>query len=134
MKKYRTRFGTFISLTLAISVVICLFCTAKLPPLGFILMNAGIILLLAGCLWITYVIERNTLSIKAFYGLFNSHISIDNIRSVERSYNLLSSPAASGKRLLITEKDGNETLISPAQEEDFIRTLLQINPYIEVKV
>jgi len=58
---------------------------------------------------------------------------IADIVSVKRSYNLLSSPAASLKRLRIDGKRG-AMLISPVREVEFIESLKAVNPDIEVYV
>ncbi|WP_425392944.1 PH domain-containing protein [Ekhidna sp.] len=56
-------------------------------------------------------------------------IAIDEIQSVNRSYNPLSSPAASLRRMLVTFK-GGEILISPKNEKKFVAHLKEINPTI----
>ncbi|MCB9186408.1 MAG: PH domain-containing protein [Flavobacteriales bacterium] len=62
-----------------------------------------------------------------------SSIRLNEIEKVERSYNPLSSPAGSLKRLYIKTK-GKDALISPANESEFIRLLRSRNPNIEVSV
>ena len=60
-------------------------------------------------------------------------INIMEIYSVKRSYNPLSSPASSLKRLKLSlNKDF--ALISPAKEEKFINELSNRNPDIKVFV
>ena len=62
---------------------------------------------------------------------------LSQIVSVERSYNLLSSPAASLKRLSIRFKKGAKypwILISPAREQEFLETLKKYNPEIYIRV
>ena len=64
-------------------------------------------------------------------------VRIFDILSVERSYNPLSSPAASLKRLRISLKKEAKypyMLISPAKEQEFIRELKAVNPDIYVNV
>ncbi|MFI3319732.1 MAG: PH domain-containing protein, partial [Rikenellaceae bacterium] len=64
-------------------------------------------------------------------------IDIARIKTIKRSYNPLSSPAASLKRLEIRfyNKGRIETaLISPVRETEFLEKLKEINPYIEIKV
>jgi len=50
---------------------------------------------------------------------------IDEIQEIERSYIFFSAPAASLKRLYITSKK-RDMLISPSNEEEFIRILKSI--------
>jgi len=59
------------------------------------------------------------------------------IASVERSYNPLSSPAGSLKRLKIRMKKGYKfpyALVSPVREQEFLETLKQLNPDINIRV
>lgn len=64
-------------------------------------------------------------------------VNIADIVSVERSYNPLSAPAASLKRLRIgfgRKAKYPYTLISPVKEQEFIEELKKINPDIYVKI
>jgi hypothetical protein len=64
-------------------------------------------------------------------------VEIADIRSVWRSYNPLSSPAASLKRLHIQFRKGvrfQYILISPARERQFLDDLKAVNPEIVVNV
>jgi hypothetical protein len=70
---------------------------------------------------------------------FGGQTDIADIRSVKRSYNPLSSPASSLKRLriVINGRGGtNDTwlLISPVREREFIDALKAVNPDIEVDI
>lgn len=87
------------------------------------------IFLLAFCS-IRYVIDGQTLKI---YYLWWIHQDIDimSIRKMEPSHNLISSPAASLKRLAIYYNKYDDVLISPKNQEDFIKQLMQINPNIQ---
>ena len=80
---------------------------------------------------------RYKISMGKLHISFFGNIRISNIISIKRSYNPLSSPAGSLKRLRI-EFWGNEKtswiLISPAREQEFIETLKAINPDIKVNV
>ena len=65
---------------------------------------------------------------------------LSEIVSLERSYNILSSPAASLKRLRVKFKKENKFsiisywLISPVREQEFLETLKTINPSIKINV
>jgi len=94
-----------------------------------------VIFLLGG---IRYEITDEKLLIK-MYGFLNGSYSISQITSVERSYNLLSSPAASLKRLRVDIKEGYGKwlpycLISPVREQEFLETLKRMNPDIDIRV
>ena len=80
-----------------------------------------------------YVISGDKLLIK-ICSIPCGGVDIADIVSVERSYNVLSSPAASLKRLRIFCAEGGGCLISPAREQEFIETLKAINPDIQVDV
>ncbi len=65
--------------------------------------------------------------------LFQQTLNIADILSVERSYNPLSAPAASLKRLCIhfpKNKKFPYLLISPVREQAFIKALKKVNPNI----
>ena len=91
------------------------------------------ILILTG---MRYVILDGKLYLKMWF-IPNGSINIADIISVERSYNPLSSPAASLKRLRISSKKGAKypyILISPVREKEFIEELKAVNPDIYVRV
>ena len=80
---------------------------------------------------------RYKISMGQLHVNFFGNICISDIISIKRSYNPLSSPAGSLKRLRIEfEKGGKSSwiLISPAREQEFIEVLKTINPEITVDV
>jgi len=89
---------------------------------------------------IRYVISGDKLHIKICwiipYPLVGS-INISDIVSVERTYNPLSAPAASLKRLYVCSKTQagiNTHLFSPVREQEFFDVLKKINPDISIRV
>lgn len=85
---------------------------------------------------IRYVILEDKLYVKMWIIPCGS-VKISNIISVERSYNPLSSPAGSLKRLRIGLGKGAKypyMLISPVREQEFIEELKAVNPDIYVRV
>ena len=80
-----------------------------------------------------YVISENKLYVKMCWVIPWGSIHISDITSVKRSYNLLSSPAASLKRLYICSKQG-DNLLSPVREQEFCDALRKINPNISVRL
>ena len=84
---------------------------------------------------IRYVITDNYLSFNT-WGTCKHDFPIWRIVSIKRSYNLLSSPAASLKRLCVdcSGADFPYLLVSPVREREFIETLKAINPNIRVDV
>ena len=91
---------------------------------------------LIGLLWMLfsmrYIISENELLMKM--GPFGTQrMDIRKIERIERSYNPLSSPSASLKRLYI-KGNGQDALISPVDEAEFIRVLKSRNPNITVTI
>ncbi len=85
---------------------------------------------------VNYIIVGGDLVIR-MWGSKMATIDIARIKSVKRSYNLLSSPAASLKRLEVKfYRKGivKTALISPVREEEFLEKLKEINPNIEISV
>ena len=87
---------------------------------------------------IRYIILGNKLYVKVFWIISSGSVNIADVISVVRSYNALSSPAASEERLCISVKKGLKKyphlLISPVREREFIEQLKAINPDIYVNV
>ena len=77
-----------------------------------------------------YLVKKRTLIIK-IGPITERKIEIQDIQSIERSYEMIASPANAFKRLKIDYK-GGEVLISPAREKEFIKRLKSINPDIEI--
>lgn len=85
---------------------------------------------------INYTISDNTLIIRMF-SVNSTRIVISNITSITRSYNPISSPASSLKRLRVNYKPNLKNsyiLISPTREQEFIDTMKSINPNIEINI
>ncbi len=82
---------------------------------------------------IHYVIVNEKLMVK-ICGIPYVKINVSEIVSVKRSYNPLSSPASSLKRLSVEFKKGRLCLISPVREKEFLKTLKEINPKINIRV
>jgi len=87
-----------------------------------------------------YIISGYILYLKIWFIPVGS-FRIKDIVSVERSYNLLSAPAASLKRLCIRIEHSenylnkpNFWLISPVKEKEFIKDLISIDPHIHINV
>lgn len=125
-----------------ISVLITLILLVLLTPV--VLLNEPHLLMypIVGLLFLVlifagnrYIITGDKLYVKALSTIPYRIIKISNIASIKRSYNPLSSPAASLKRLSISLKNGRTgVLISPIREDEFIEELKAINPDIEVNV
>ena len=132
MKTYRTR----ISLSLVGFIIIVSFAPIIFMPSEAILAYASTMLIvLAGIIFcmlgIKYVIDGETLKIYYFWGMYQD-IKIKSIRKMEPSRCILSSPAASLKRLAIHYNKHDTVYISPRNQEDFINTINEINETKEI--
>ena len=132
-----------------VSVLLLLFITAAIGFPMISIIRSGNILnpatytlvgVLAFCFALffgmSYTIKNGLLLIKTI-GFTTAKAEISKIISIERSYNLLSSPAASLKRIKICFKKGYKLpywLISPVREQDFLEALKEINPDIYIRV
>jgi membrane protein YdbS with pleckstrin-like domain len=79
-----------------------------------------------------YTIQGTELEVKSGF-LFRKKILISEVQKIIETNNPLSSPAASLDRLEIRKSPWDYVLISPKQKEEFIQSMLEINPSIEVK-
>lgn len=80
-----------------------------------------------------YTINENKLEINGGV-LYRLSIDISQIKKIEKSNSIWSSPAASLDRLEILYNKWDSVLISPEDKEDFVFQLKQINPDIIVKL
>lgn len=66
-------------------------------------------------------------------GHFNyTKIDISTIKKIQKTRNIISSPAASMDRLEISHSKFDSVIVSPKNKTDFVHQLLLINPSIEV--
>jgi hypothetical protein len=133
-KKFKSRIsGLLVVVILATLIPIAvIIITGKTYP-GFYFLG-GItlffIFLIGG---MRYIISGEKLCVKC--GLVpGGSKKIKDIVSIKRSYNPLSSPAASFKRLSIHFKKGMFWLVSPVREKEFIEALKVVNPDIDVHI
>ena len=93
-----------------------------------------ITIIFIGTVWFKtgYFISNNTLIVKI--GPFTySEIGISKISEISRTHSIISAPANSFKRLAI--KSVNKiVVISPKEEEDFIKSIKKLNPQIVVNL
>ena len=124
-----------------LSVLLLCLILAALIPIALIPMHIPGLLIVGGMFLLTglllggmnYVILEGKLHM-GICGISLGSINIADIVSVERSYNPLSSPASSLKRLLIRSRKGAKhpfLLISPVREQEELKA---INPDISVNV
>lgn len=82
---------------------------------------------------IRYIISGNKIVFKMWFIPMGS-INILEISSLKRSYNPLSSPACSLKRLAAYRYGNLYALLSPVREQAFLEELKTINPRIQINV
>ena len=94
------------------------------------------LLVILGFRGMRYIIVGDEIHLKLWF--LGRKISITDIASIKRSYNPISSHAASFKRLEVRfkqrEKNLYPCLISPVREKEFIEALKAVNPDIIVNV
>ncbi|MGL5681819.1 MAG: PH domain-containing protein [Marinifilaceae bacterium] len=134
---YRTRISVL--LTLVILGIFGIIVLLDGKPINIpMLCTLGIIFLIT-MLFLSgtrYVIADNNLHIKLWF-LSMGTVNLQEIGLVKRSYNPLSSPASSLKRLALYKYGhGNfpYALISPIREDEFLKELKRINPKISIHV
>lgn len=108
------------------------------PELLVILIIFGLLIIFFGIIWfgVRYVIIENKLIIQ-IGSIRSTVIWINEIVSIRRTYNPLSSAAVSLKRISLRLHPKSKfpyILISPKNEKQFIAFLLDQNPNIEVDV
>lgn len=82
---------------------------------------------------IRYIVSGNKLLFRIWF-IPTGSINILEISSLKRSYNPLSSPSASLKRLSAYRHGNLYALLSPVREKAFIEELQTINPRIQIDV
>ena len=141
MKTYRTRYSIGLVLLLvfvAITILIPILFTTGWEKILVELVSLTIYLVIAlGAMIIRYTIDEQSrqLIISTFFGLGNSRIDITQITSIHKTRCLLSSPAASLKRIRIEDRDSRFTeqaIISPYAQDEFLAELKKINPNIKI--
>ena len=128
-KTYKTRISVLLVLIILLIGIMPLFLPPKEDIIFVIAFPILILVLLASIVNIKYVIDGDTLKIYTFFWMHND-IDIKSIKKMEPSRCILSSPAASLKRLAIHYNKYDVVYISPRNQEDFIN---EINKRIKNK-
>jgi len=105
--------------------------------MGLYIMGGALMLILFLLSGMRYIISGDKLYVKMLWIIPFGSVKISDIASVERSYNPLSSPAASFKRLQLGLRNAvmlPYMLISPVREQEFMKELKAVNPNISVQV
>lgn len=137
MHQFRSRISVVLLLFLLGAVLPAFLMDANVDSItelifAYLVLFGSIGLVLIILLAVRYEVSEDYLVVKL--GPYSYiEIKVSDIKSVERSYNPLSSPASSLKRLHVKAKN-NSVLISPANEQDFFRVLTSRNGKITINV
>ena len=136
-KVFRSRISILLSvLVLTPLVAIFVFMFLNNIYSGLLILGGTMLFMVLIFTGMRYVISDGKLYLKMWF-IPSGSTDIANILSVERSYNVLSSPAASLKRLRVSLNKGAKypyMLISPVREQEFIEALKAVNPDIYVRI
>lgn len=100
----------------------------ELIPLGL-----ALVLVLASLLSIRYTItEEGKLLVRAL--LLKQEYDLHKLERITPTRSLLSSPAASLRRLRLDFGVGKPLVISPAAQDYFIEEVLRVNPKVKVNI
>jgi len=80
---------------------------------------------------IRYTIEDDNLYVNNLFFIRETY-ELKKLKSISRTYNPISSPAASLKRIKLDFGCGRALIISPANQDVFIEEILRINPNVQV--
>ncbi|GAA0341176.1 hypothetical protein GCM10009092_02130 [Bowmanella denitrificans] len=122
-------FSLFISLRGLSSLGLSLQLNQSFIP-KIVLLLFGIILPLSILFFTNYKVEGEQLIVRS--SIFKWNIPINSIEKIEKEKNLVASPALSIELISIKAKD-KHILISPKEEDEFIKNLISINEKIVVK-
>ena len=139
-KTYKSNVDLWIAIILILVVVLGIFSiivsiffgTSVNESIG--LGITGIVMILSVLIFlpVNYTLLESQLLIR--FGLFRHRINYQDIKSVKKTFNLLSSPALSLKRIEIQYSKGiGFTLISPNDIESFVKDLSIKCPHLTLK-
>lgn len=129
MKKFRTKYG----LELIIFLILLFgFIIWDVGELGLVLILVAVSIFIALILHgIKYTVSTETLTVHTSY-FTRTEIPISAIRKIRATNNPLSSPAGSMDRIEIFYNKFDSVLISPVRTDEFLTSLLSVNPNIEI--
>ncbi|WP_293896188.1 PH domain-containing protein [Flavobacterium sp.] len=133
MKIYKSKIDWWLGLVLAYPIFRSIVSIIDGEWIGYL----GIVLCLLFIFFISkstrYIIAENQLIVKCMF-IVNYKIEISKIRKIEKTNNVLSSPALSLDRIAIKYNKYDEVYISPKDKQVFVDDLLKINSEIEVTI
>ena len=137
MHQFRSRVSVLLLAIMAMSLLPVIFLQEPNVAPSDTYIAYGVLVLFIGMVVLLlfgqrYEISEHELVVKTGPFKFSS-LKLSEITLVERSYNPLSAPASSLKRLYVKSKS-KDTLISPVNEQEFVHLLKARNPNIIVKI
>ena len=136
-KVFRSRISVLI-----FGFILAVFIPSTIPMIkdliipGLCVMGGTIAFIISILSGIRYAISEDMLYIKIWMFPIEN-VKIMDITLIKRSYNPLSSPASSLKRLQIDinkKSRISHVLISPVREQEFIEELKAVNPHIDIQI
>jgi hypothetical protein len=101
------------------------------PGKGQLLIMVAVILFI-GWIWFGTGYEISETELKIRCGPFRQRIPLQEIEEIKRTRSPLSSPACSLDRIEIKHGKSKRVMISPADKENFIKTIIQKSPQIQL--
>lgn len=135
MKVFRSKFGYEIILFVSIIFLITLFIPSEdsnpAKQWFFMVLSWGLVIILIIYLNLNtkYIIQNGFLIVKCGF-LVNKKYEINKIKSIAKSYNLISAPAPSLDRIELKYERFDELILSPKDKNAFAEELVKINPGI----
>lgn len=140
MKVYRSKIDHWLWITILLIVVASIavvFCSTDISEWGklsvILLPSILPIILLMGDIWLhtKYMIdeEKHILRVKCGV-LYDSKYKIDDMTEIRQTKSLLNAPALSFDRLRINFGERKTVLVSPKNQDDFIKHLCRLNQHI----
>lgn len=133
MKIYKSKIDWWLGLPLLYPVFLSITSIIEGNWNGYLGMIAIVLFIVFISKSTNYIISENQLIVKSMF-IVNVRIDILEIRKIEKTTSILSSPALSLDRIAIIYNKFDEVYISPKEKQAFLTDLLQINPNIEVKL
>lgn len=130
--KFRSKISVLFVLALLLykyGFLMFLFSKSLLFAVGYLLFTA--IFLIPPFLNTYYKIVQDKLWIQSGW-LYKKSIDVQKIRKITSSRAIVSAPALSLQRLEIFYNAYDSVLVSPKKEAEFLQTLTQLNPLIEI--
>lgn len=134
MQRFRSRVSVLLLFFILVTVLPILFLDEPSGEawIAYTVLGVSIGLVLLILFVVRYEVGKNYLIIK-IGSIPYSRIKLDEITLIERTYNPLSAPASSLKRLYVKSKK-KDALISPADEQEFVQLLKSRNPSITINI